>query len=1201
MSQSPTPQITSEAIVGLVGSTFAMRGLRYAEAGHVDSLQWVAGRRTAGSSYTLQARVSGTGPEPYATTIFLTREPADLDPSTPEPGTQEPVWDLIEGICSCPVGFDCKHVAAALFAAQSRRAGAWEEDIVPAEPTETPSGTTAEAAGFTPEQSGGSASLSWRKILGVAAAGGTAADGTVMTSGADPLAIGVELHRVERPFRFGPPRRSAATVKDIDDAAVELSVTIRPLVLGARGDWIRGGLTWKKFQYSSPSTAYRRDHAEVMGDICRTRLAQEISESFVADAMPLESFRGPGIFHLLHRAVRLGVRLVPQDVLSRIELTAVAELSLDVRAEPEGPGGTAEADSLSVRAQLTGVDNVIPGTLRQLGVGFVQLSPDAPDEPQNRFEASSPAEAEGTSTGVHLRLIPTDGTAPPDLLSLAATGVPLWIPGGEAAEFLHETVPALRQSVEMTSLDGSVEFPETPAAQLHLRVHHLGDDATAVEWGWRYFGPQRTLPVRTGQTRDGHAAERDHHHENQVLAAVSAHHPGAAAQPAQHLTGLDTALFVERALPRLEALEYVTVEERGTRPEYRELTESPQLRVTQTPAQDGRSNDWFDLGFQITVSGRVVPFKTVFEALSRGRQRILLPDKTHLRLDHPHLLELKELIDEAAAMGEWEPENLSISRYQVSFWDDLETLAQEVEEAETWRREVSRLKAALPESPEIPVPAVPDGLTAELRSYQVQGYAWLSFLYDLRLGGILADDMGLGKTVQTLAMILRARSCAAQAREQPGNPHDPISPAHDDAAPPFLVVAPSSVVTVWRDEAARFAPELDVRVLDTTAKKSGRSLVERIEGADVVVTSYAILRLDATAFTGCSWAGVVLDEAQFVKNRSSKAHQALKQVRAPFRLAITGTPMENSLTDLWSILDVVTPGLMPPLRGFRDEYVRPIETPDDSEDGARRAAHRMARLRRRIRPFMLRRSKDLVAADLPEKHEQVMRVPLQSTHRTLYEKVLQRERQKVLGLLEDMDKNRFIVFRSLTLLRMLALDPGIVDEGHRAPSSKLEALLPDLEEVVSEGHRVLIFSQFTSFLDRIAARLDELGVVHTRLDGATRRRDDAVARFREGEAPVFLISLKAGGFGLTLTEADYVFLLDPWWNPAAEAQAVDRAHRIGQDKPVMVYRMVAEGTIEERVLTLQQRKAELFSSLTDEDAAFSASVTADDIRELFRT
>ena len=250
---------------------------------------------------------------------------------------------------------------------------------------------------------------------------------------------------------------------------------------------------------------------------------------------------------------------------------------------------------------------------------------------------------------------------------------------------------------------------------------------------------------------------------------------------------------------------------------------------------------------------------------------------------------------------------------------------------------------------------------------------------------------------------------------------------------------------------------------------------------------------------------------------------------------------------------------------------------------------------------MLRRSKDLVAADLPEKHEQVMRVPLQSTHRTLYEKVLQRERQKVLGLLEDMDKNRFIVFRSLTLLRMLALDPGIVDEGHRAPSSKLEALLPDLEEVVSEGHRVLIFSQFTSFLDRIAARLDELGVVHTRLDGATRRRDDAVARFREGEAPVFLISLKAGGFGLTLTEADYVFLLDPWWNPAAEAQAVDRAHRIGQDKPVMVYRMVAEGTIEERVLTLQQRKAELFSSLTDEDAAFSASVTADDIRELFRT
>ncbi|HAM25524.1 MAG TPA: DNA/RNA helicase, partial [Microbacteriaceae bacterium] len=270
----------------------------------------------------------------------------------------------------------------------------------------------------------------------------------------------------------------------------------------------------------------------------------------------------------------------------------------------------------------------------------------------------------------------------------------------------------------------------------------------------------------------------------------------------------------------------------------------------------------------------------------------------------------------------------------------------------------------------------------------------------------------------------------------------------------------------------------------------------------------------------------------------------------------------------------------------------------DAEASAH-AAERLARLRRRIRPLMMRRTKELVATELPAKQEQVLRIDLAPRHRKLYDTFLQKERQKLLGLIEDLDRNRFIVFRSLTLLRMLSLDASLVDDAYAdIPSSKLDALLEQLEDVVAEGHRALIFSQFTSFLGKAATRLDASGVRHEYLDGSTLHRADVIERFTSGDAPVFLISLKAGGFGLNLTQADYVFLLDPWWNPATEAQAVDRTHRIGQTRSVNVYRLVATGTIEEKVMALRDRKAALFDAVMDDDAVFSTALTADDIRGL---
>jgi SNF2 family DNA or RNA helicase len=369
-----------------------------------------------------------------------------------------------------------------------------------------------------------------------------------------------------------------------------------------------------------------------------------------------------------------------------------------------------------------------------------------------------------------------------------------------------------------------------------------------------------------------------------------------------------------------------------------------------------------------------------------------------------------------------------------------------------------------------------------------------------------------------------------------------------------------------------------------------------------VVTSYAVLRLDERAFQDVDWAMLILDEAQFVKNPATRAHRAAAGLRADAVYALTGTPLENTLSELWAILALTAPGLFPSAARFRRDYIGPIEkgkVPENQEGGAFRTA-RLSRLRRRIRPFVLRRRKEDVAVELPAKQEQLLHVELGAAHRALYDTVLQRERQKILGLLADLDRNRFIVFRSITLLRLLSLAPGLVDpERAGIRSAKLDALVDQLSDVAAEGHRALVFSQFTSFLDLVEERLNAEGIAHVRLDGGTRRREEVVARFRDGDEPVFLVSLKAGGFGLTLTEADYVFLLDPWWNPAAESQAVDRTHRIGQTRPVFVYRLIATGTIEEKVVALQERKARLFHAVMDAGGPFARALTADDIRGLF--
>ena len=337
---------------------------------------------------------------------------------------------------------------------------------------------------------------------------------------------------------------------------------------------------------------------------------------------------------------------------------------------------------------------------------------------------------------------------------------------------------------------------------------------------------------------------------------------------------------------------------------------------------------------------------------------------------------------------------------------------------------------------------------------------------------------------------------------------------------------------------------------------------------------------------------MILDEAQYVKNHQAKTYRCVRELAAPFKLAITGTPMENNLMELWSLLSITAPGLFPDPKRFAEHYARPIERGGDAE--------RLARLRRRIKPLVKRRTKELVAADLPAKQEQTLDVELHPRHRKLYDTYLQRERQKILGLLGDFDRNRFTILRSITLLRQLSLHPGLVDDDHdsgpvrQARRARRAARRRDR---LAATARSCSASSPASWR-RSARRLDHEGIGYCYLDGRTRQRERVLERFKNGDDPVFLISLKAGGFGLNLTEADYCFLLDPWWNPATENQAIDRTHRIGQTRPVMVYRLIARDTIEEKVVALAQRKAALFRGVMDDGDLFAGSLTADDIRGL---
>jgi superfamily II DNA or RNA helicase len=473
-----------------------------------------------------------------------------------------------------------------------------------------------------------------------------------------------------------------------------------------------------------------------------------------------------------------------------------------------------------------------------------------------------------------------------------------------------------------------------------------------------------------------------------------------------------------------------------------------------------------------------------------------------------------------------------------------------------------------------PVPP-PNGLKADLRPYQQQGLNWLQFLREVGLGGILADDMGLGKTVQALAHVLAEKEAGRLDR-------------------PCLVVAPTSLMANWRREAARFAPGLSVLTLHGAGRKAE---FNRMGEHDLVLTTYPLLSRDKDALLSQEWHIVLLDEAQAIKNPKAQATLAALQLQARHRVCLTGTPMENNLEELWSLFHFLSPGLLGDQRQFKRVFRTPIEKQGDED--------RRRLLGRRVRPFLLRRTKAEVAAELPEKTEIVETVDLDDPQRDLYESIRVAMDAKVRAEIasKGLARSHIMILDALLKLRQACCDPRLlkVEGASKVKSSaKLERLMDMLPELVAEGRRVLLFSQFTSMLSLIEESLRRTGIDYVKLTGQTRDRKTPVDRFQAGEVPVFLISLKAGGTGLNLTAADTVILYDPWWNPAVERQAMDRAHRIGQDKAVFVFKLVTAGTVEEAILTLQARKQALADGLFDPEAETGAMLTSEDIDLLFQ-
>lgn len=1074
------------------------RGLRYFQAGHVIDLSEEA-RDSQGVQ--LQSRVKGSDGRFYRQTIWI--------PADPERGD-------IAGSCACPVGYNCKHVAAACLA--------YEERERSASPGEGPSDLD-----FMNR---------WLRRVIQAGAERPAEDD------------GERLIYVLQPNPL-----------DSHGLAVELRVAKSQKRAGGLSKGRLANLYGLFYGASSPAYLQPADH-----DILGLLRAQGANQWAVT--VPLSAATGGLALTRLMQTGRcfwqggertLVVPGAPRSLVPRWQETPDGHLRLELTVEPPA------------RAVLVEPPLYLDEALGQLG----PLETAGLRAAQLRELLAAP------------RLRVSEAEAISRALVLDFPQLPLPTPVPVPLAELTDTAPVPCLALTAQRVDAAGRETETHLLRLDFaygdhRVAALPAAPVAV-----LGGPQGPVRIR-----------RDLAAENAALAALAelgfAPLPPAGSAPGPHRLVPAGTNAIERA-GRWSALlreGLAALESDGWRIEresaFRLVFETADWELELEDADEERGNDWFGLRFDLDVGGRRIPLLPIVAPLLELGIGSELPEIIALPLDpegtdpdgayrfvdlpgarlRPFIETLRDLF------GHLEPSRdgrIRLSRFDAAAVAELESRGYAIRGAARLRELAERLRDFSGLEPVEP----PAGLHVELRAYQRRGLDWLQFLRAYDLAGILADDMGLGKTVQTLAHLLVEKAAGRLER-------------------PALVVAPTSLMGNWRREAARFAPDLRTLVLHGADR---HGLFESIADHDLVLTTYPLLPRDQERLKEESFHLLILDEAQTVKNPKSQAAAIVRTLKADHRLCLTGTPMENHLGELWAQFDFLMPGFLGDQTQFKRYWRTPIEQHRDLE--------RQDRLARRVAPFMLRRRKQDVAAELPPKTEIVKSVVLGEAQAVLYEGIRLSMEQRVREAIaaQGLARSHITILDALLKLRQTCCDPRLLTLPAAArvkESAKLELLMDLVPEQLDEGRRILLFSQFTSMLALIEQELKIRAIPYAKLTGQTKNRDEAIERFRGGEANLFLISLKAGGVGLNLTEADTVILYDPWWNPAVEAQATDRAHRIGQDKPVFVYKLVAEQTVEERMLAMQEKKRALAAGIYREDAGEQdLRLSADDLQELF--
>ncbi|WP_158825720.1 DEAD/DEAH box helicase [Mucilaginibacter lacusdianchii] len=574
------------------------------------------------------------------------------------------------------------------------------------------------------------------------------------------------------------------------------------------------------------------------------------------------------------------------------------------------------------------------------------------------------------------------------------------------------------------------------------------------------------------------------------------------------------------------------------------------------------NNDWFDIHAIVHFGPYQVPFIELKNHILNRKKEFVLPSGEIAVIPEEWFSQYGNLLNFAEGN-----KDLKLRKHHIGLVNDLA-------EGELANVTMNRKLQKLSDFEELEDVEPPVNFAGSLRPYQKAGYNWFHFLKNYHFGGCLADDMGLGKTIQTLALLQKNK----EDTEAIG------------AKSTSLLIMPTSLIYNWINEARKFTPQLRMMVHTGAFRYKSADVFGNY---DVVVTTYGISRIDVELFKNFFFDYIILDESQNIKNPSSKSYQAVKQLKSRHKLILSGTPVENTVNDLWTQMSFINPGLLGNQQFFLNEFVTPIEKKKDEDK-----AHKLQAL---IKPFVLRRTKEQVATELPPKTEQLLYCQMSDEQANVYEKIKSEYRNELLQSLEDgtFAQSQIQVLQGLMKLRQIANHPAMIDETYEGDSGKFENVVHTLANVLDGSHKVLIFSQFVKQLGIYRNYFDKQGIKYTYLDGSTQNRGEVVKRFQQdAKTQVFLISIKAGGVGLNLTEADYVFILDPWWNPAVEQQAIDRSHRIGQTKNVFIYKFITKDTVEEKILALQQRKLSVARSLITTEESFIKSLSADDIREI---